>query len=291
MTGWIIYDSKQYERNRWFAEELQKHCLSFGDAKLIITERLRFGISADRPILLYDGAPISAPDFVIMRSIFPLLSDFLEAAGVRVFNDSTTARICNDKRLTHLSVLRSGVRMMDTLFFDRDYFSENALSAVSYPAVVKSASGHGGKEVFFVNSSDELLTAVHSMQDSRFLIQKPFSPSGQDLRVYVLGGRVIGSALRTSDSLKSNFSLGGKATFHTLAAHEQSAVSAVISSLPFSPDFIGIDFLYGGSDLIFNEIEDVVGTRMLYETSDLDPASLYVSYIKNVMESRSSFDI
>ena len=272
MTGWIVYDSKQYERNRWFAEELQKHCLSFGDAKLIITERLRFGISADRPILLYDGAPISAPDFVIMRSIFPLLSDFLEAAGVRVFNDSTTARICNDKRLTHLSVLRSGVRMMDTLFFDRDYFSENALSAVSYPAVVKSASGHGGKEVFFV-------------------IQKPFSPSGQDLRVYVLGGRVIGSALRTSDSLKSNFSLGGKATFHTLAAHEQSAVSAVISSLPFSPDFIGIDFLYGGSDLIFNEIEDVVGTRMLYETSDLDPASLYVSYIKNVMESRSSFDI
>ena len=49
MTGWIVYDSKQYERNRWFAEELQKHCLSFGDAKLIITERLRFGISADRP--------------------------------------------------------------------------------------------------------------------------------------------------------------------------------------------------------------------------------------------------
>ncbi|WP_405344911.1 RimK family alpha-L-glutamate ligase [Ruminococcus sp.] len=291
MTGWIVYDSKQYERNRWFAEELQKHCLSFCDAKLIITERLSFGISDNCPSMLYDNTPISAPDFVIMRSIFPLLSDFLETAGARVFNDSTTARICNDKRLTHLSVLRSGVRMMDTLFFDRDYFSQNDLSALSYPAVVKSASGHGGKEVFFVNSSDELLTAVSSIHDSRFLIQNPFSPSGQDLRVYVLGGRVIGSALRTSDSLKSNFSLGGKATFHTLAAHEQSAVSAVLAALPFSPDFIGIDFLYGGADLIFNEIEDVVGTRMLYETSDLDPASLYVSYIKNVMESRSSFDI
>ena len=285
MTGWIVYDSKQYERNRWFAAELQKHCLSFCDAKLIITERLSFGISDNCPSMLYDNIPISVPDFVIMRSIFPLLSEFLETAGVRVFNNSTTARICNDKRLTHLSVLRSGVRMMDTLFFDRDYFSENDLSALAYPAVVKSSSGHGGKEVFFVNSSDELLTAVSSIHDSRFLIQKPFFPSGQDLRVYVLGGRVIGAALRSSDSLKSNFSLGGKAIFHTLATHEQSAVSAVISALPFSPDFIGIDFLYGGSDLIFNEIEDVVGTRMLYETSDLDPAAMYISYIKTVMQS------
>lgn len=288
MTGWIVYDIKQYERNRWYADELLKNCLSFCDAKIIITERLHYGISENRPALLYDGAPIPAPDFVVMRSIFPLLSKFLETAGVRVFNDSATSAICNDKRLTHLSVLRSGVRMMDTIFFDRDYFSENDLSDLSYPAVVKSSSGHGGKEVFFVNTPDELLSAVRSISDSRFLIQKPFSPSGQDLRVYVLGDKIIGAALRTSDSLKSNISLGGKANFHALTDREQKTVTAVLSVLPFSPDFIGIDFLYGGNDLIFNEVEDVVGTRMLYETSDLDPAGIYISYIKNIMLSTAS---
>ena len=283
MTGWIVYDIKQYERNRWFADELLKNCLSFCDAKLIITEHLRFGISDHQPVLIYDGAPVSAPDFAVMRSIFPLLSEFLETANVRVFNDHATSLVCNDKRLTHLSVLRSGVRMMDTLFYSRDYLSEDDLKDLPYPAVVKSSSGHGGKEVFVVNDRHELLSAVGSMRDSRFLVQKPFSPPGQDLRVYVLGGKVIGAALRTSDSLKSNISLGGKAAAHTLSLREQKTVSAVLSVLPFSPDFIGVDFLYGGGDLVFNEIEDVVGVRMLYETSGLDPAAMYISYISDIM--------
>ena len=284
MTGWIIYDSRQYERNRWFARELMHHCGSFCDVRLIITESLRFGIDRGRFSLTYQNQTVPQPDFVIMRTIFPVLSAFLGTAGVRVFNDYETARVCNDKRLTHLCVLRSGVGMMETFFFSRDHLSQETLHTIRYPVVVKSASGHGGKEVFFAERPEELLGAVNAMHDPRILIQQPFSPAGQDLRVYVLGGEIIGAALRTSDSLKSNISLGGKASAHTLGARERGTVGAVLKALPFTPEFIGIDFLYGADELIFNEVEDVVGTRMLYETTDLNAAALYAAYIKTRME-------
>ena len=287
MTGWIVYDSRQYERNRWFAQELMKNCKRFCDVRLIMTEGLRFGIDSGGLFLSYENQTEQMPDFVIMRTIFPLLSTFFEAAGAKVFNDSATSRVCNDKRLTHLSVMRLGVGMMDASFYSRDYLSEENLQAIRYPAVVKSASGHGGKEVYFAEDREDLIDAVNAMRDPRFLVQKPFSPAGQDLRVYVLGGKIIGAALRTSDTLKSNISLGGKATAHTLTSRERDTVGAVLKALPFSPDFIGIDFLYGADELIFNEIEDVVGTRMLYETTDLDAAALYVSYIKKQTEIKS----
>lgn len=283
MTGWIVYDAKQYEKNRWFAHELLKNCSAFCDARIVIAENLRFGVRDARPQMTYGSDPISRPDFVIMRAIFPLLSAFLEKVGARVFNDSQTSRICNDKRLTHLALADSGVPMMNTAFYSKDFFSSESLRGFRFPVVVKSASGHGGSEVFSADSADELLPIIRSLRDDRFLIQERFSPAGSDLRVYVLGGEIIGAALRRSDSLKSNLSLGGTASAHRLTPSERDTVGKVLNALPFSPDFIGIDFLYADDKMIFNEIEDVVGTRMLYQTTSVEAALRYAEYIKHKM--------
>lgn len=284
MTGWIVYDGKQYEKNRWFAQELQKNCETFSDMRIILTESLRFGIMNDQPCMTVDGAPIKAPDFLIMRTIFPLLSEFLENVGARVFNDSRTSRFCNDKRLTHTALLRSDVLMMNTVFCDRAFLSPESLRGIRYPAVIKSAAGHGGSEVFSVENEEALRSVVRSLKDNRFLIQERFSPVGSDLRVYVLGGEIIGCALRRSETLQSNLSLGGTAQAHTLSPAERETVNKVLNALPFSPGFIGVDFLYADGKMVFNEIEDVVGTRMLYKTTDLDPALLYCEHIKNIMK-------
>ena len=283
MTGWIVYDVKQYEKNRWFAHELLKNCEAFCGARIIITEKLRFGVCENRLRMTYENQPVPRPDFVIMRTIFPLLSRFLEDAGARVFNDSRTARICNDKRLTHCALISSGAVMMNTVFCDRGYFHEDSVRGVRFPVVVKSAAGHGGSEVFSADSAEELSRVVRSLRDPRFLIQERFSPAGSDLRVYVLGGEIIGAVLRRSDSLKSNLSQGGTPSLHPLTSAERETVTAVLKALPFDPDFIGVDFLYADGKMIFNEIEDVVGTRMLYQTGFADAALLYCDYIKNKM--------
>ena len=44
-------------------------------------------------------------------------------------------------------------------------------------------------------------------------------------------------------------------------------------------DFIGIDFVFGDGQVYLNEIEDVVGTRMLYSLTGMDPARMYMEYI------------
>ena len=49
----------------------------------------------------------------------------------------------------------------------------------------------------------------------------------------------------------------------------------------FDFGLVGIDFIVGNDgELIFNEIEDVVGSRMLYAVSDISVVPLYLDYIQ-----------
>ena len=44
-------------------------------------------------------------------------------------------------------------------------------------------------------------------------------------------------------------------------------------------DFVGVDFIRHDGRWVLNEIEDVVGTRMIYALTDIDAADKYIDYI------------
>jgi ribosomal protein S6--L-glutamate ligase/gamma-F420-2:alpha-L-glutamate ligase len=98
------------------------------------------------------------------------------------------------------------------------------------------------------------------------------------MRIYALGGKVVGCVLRSSDtSFKSNFSLGGKVKKTTATARQKEIVKTLYEKLNF--DFVGIDFIKDGNRWVFNEMEDPVGARMLYAVSKTDIAKKLIDYI------------
>ena len=44
-----------------------------------------------------------------------------------------------------------------------------------------------------------------------------------------------------------------------------------------------MDFVFDNGRAVFNEIEDAVGARMVYEKTDIDILKLYCDYIKSEM--------
>ena len=78
MTGWLTYDQKQYDKNKWFADEILKYCLSFFNIELIIAEDLKFGTVDGSICFSVNGIKKRKPDFAICRTIFPFLSYVLE---------------------------------------------------------------------------------------------------------------------------------------------------------------------------------------------------------------------
>lgn len=287
MTGWLIYDKKQYENNEWFAAEILKNCSPFCKIKTVLAEELVFGAAGGKTFFEYGSKSVAAPSFAVNRSIFPLLSQTLEKSGTRVFNSFEVSALCNDKRKTYLAVSGLGGAVLKTAFFEKRFFDPASAKCFGFPCVLKSAAGHGGREVFLIHDEKELEKCLSALDFGEFLLQE-FCSDCADIRVYVLGGKVLGAVLRKprDGSFKSNFSLGGSVRAVEMNKALLLATKRVLAAFSHAVDFVGIDFLFDGKNYIFNEIEDVVGTRMLYKTTDVDAAKEFSRYIENVMKAK-----
>ena len=105
-----------------------------------------------------------------------------------------------------------------------------------------------------------------------------YCPNSGDLRLFVLNKKVVGAVLRQSkNDFRSNFSLGGEVTAYQ---PEKVIIEIAIKvATLLDADYIGVDFIKVEDKWCINEIEDPVGARMLYKTSNIDVIKLLVDYI------------
>jgi gamma-F420-2:alpha-L-glutamate ligase len=302
MTAWIIYFREAAEYNqeyiKFYLEEGARLGISF---QLILAEDLTFGVKDNAWFMEYRKQPIAFPDFAVCRAIYPLLSRQLEFMGIRVFNNAFVAEICNDKARTYQYLAKTGIKMVDSCFY-RNMQIREVLSKLDQPTVVKAVDGHGGSQVFLAQPSDfsvirfqnesktdkdidtksdsnNNMAIIEGIKSSDIVVQPLTGTRHQDLRVYVIGREIIAAVLRTAkEGFKSNFSLGGEVCLYKLSEEEKKTVNIIIDQFEFG--LVGIDFIIGDEgELIFNEIEDVVGSRMLYQCSDINIVERYLSFI------------
>lgn len=278
-TGWLIYKTVDARANdsfiTWFIEEAEQQNIQL---TLVLREELSIGISEGNLICHLNQKKISLPDFAIIRTIEPLLNLQFETLGMSVFNSSSIAQICNDKALTHFEVNKLNILMVDTIFTLKENLTDNP--PCPYPFVMKESVSRGGKHVYLINNNGEWDLYRQHLSTNNIIIQSSDVQHGKDLRVFVVGKKIIGAVLRKSKTdFRANFKLGGTATWYVLNQQERHVILKIINHFDFG--MVGIDFLIGHNDqLIFNEIEDVVGSRILSEVSNINIVSEYISFIK-----------
>ena len=290
MVGWLIYSEQDIEKNKRYIEfYMEEGKLQDIIINLILVEKLEFGIRKDSWFITYNQEDIKYPDFAISRTIYPLLSKQLEYMGIIVFNNSSIAEICNDKAKTYQYVAQLGIKIIDSSFYKYAMLKQ-AISLQKEPSVIKAVAGHGGNQVFLIakpNStgvelakSTDFNIIYDKLDKSDVVLQPLIGTRHQDLRVYIIGHEIIAAVLRTAkEGFKSNYSLGGEVREYRLSVEEIEVVERIVNHFEFG--LVGIDFIIGDKgELIFNEIEDVVGARMLYQCTNINLVRLYLKYIK-----------
>lgn len=279
-TCWLLYDAPDLSVNRDYAAMMQEYGLRYGLAVEAVTlDRLTLGMDGSgQPYALLDGQP-ARPDAVLARMRLDLVSEHLERMGIPVFNNSRVCRICNDKRRTHLFL--QGLPMADTVFLTDACQQPGAL-----PRVLKPADGHGGEAVQLIETEAQWQAASEALHKGGLrpaLHQAVAGKPGCDLRVYVLFGQILAGVMRTAkEGVVSNFKLGGHVALHTLTDAERALAQAVIDRFEAAGAplcMAGVDLLYDEAGPLISEVEDVVGSRMLYKVSDIDLADLYLQGI------------
>src|SRR5690625_1901910 len=138
MIGWIIYQEKDAEENlsyiEWFQAEAKKQQI---ELILIYREELAVGVSHQEYEIYINGFAQPLPDFVINRSIEPVLQDFFHTCHIPIFNGGETGRIVNHKALTHLELSKLHIPMLPTFFIHDRALPNNP--QLPYPVIIKAA--------------------------------------------------------------------------------------------------------------------------------------------------------
>lgn len=280
-TGWLIYKKEDASRNEsyinWFIKEADKQDIQL---HLIFRDDLLIGIHGINFVTSYRNKTIKLPDFCIIRTLDATLQAHFSAQNILCFNNYNTSLICNDKSATHIEIAKIGVPAVQTFHFD---IKELHKPPIPFPFILKSVNGRSGSEVFLVKNNDKLSYVLNNKITSRFIIQSANVEMGKDLRVFVIGKKIIAAVLRESkNDFRANYKLGGSATLYNLNDDEITLINKIINHFDFG--LVGIDFLIGhDGQLLFNEIEDVVGSRILSETTNINILSEYLTHIKSYL--------
>ena len=259
INGLIVYNSVDQDKNKWFIDKCIKEC---NDDKFSLFYK------EENEVLSYlESHKI---DFVIYRARNSQLLRLLEQKGIKCFNNALTNKTANDKYATYLLCKEQGINCLETLL-------DNP-GCLAFPLIMKSLAGHGGQEVYLINSEQERLEILKKSQ-KHFIYQR-YLPDCQDVRVYILNHQVVATVERkNSKDYRSNFSLGGDVKAYE-PSPEMVDIAVKVSKL-LGATYIGVDFLINGNNIYLNEIEDPVGARMLYKTTDIDIINLFVKQIKS----------
>ena len=283
-TGWLIYNQIDAEKNKayidWFIEEAQLQQLSL---VLVLREELTIGIKNNRRIITIKNMPVSPPQFAIVRTIEPLLNLHLEACGSNVFNSAHISQICNNKALTHHYIMDLDIPMVDTLYFKKADIQASQ-APMPFPFVIKEVAGRGGNEVYFIKETADWTQCIETVSTD-IIAQSVKVKHGKDLRVFVVGKDIIAAVLRENPAdFRANFMLGGSARIYELNEKERFTIEKIVNHFDFG--MVGIDFLIAlNGELLFNEIEDIVGSRTLSTLSDTNIVRAYVTHIKKILVS------
>uniref|UniRef100_A0A2K6DME3 N-acetylaspartylglutamate synthase n=1 Tax=Macaca nemestrina TaxID=9545 RepID=A0A2K6DME3_MACNE len=164
----------------------------------------------------------------------------LEKMRCRLMNRPQAILNCVNKFWTFQELTGHGVPLPDTFSYGGH---ENF--AKMFPMVVKNTRGHRGKAVFLARDKHHLADLSHLIhQEAPYLFQKYVKEShGRDVRVIVMGGRVVGTMLgcSTDGRMQSNCSLVGVGMMCSLS--EQGKQLAIQVSNILGMDVCGIDLL------------------------------------------------
>lgn len=297
MKGYLIYYPQEAVKNQWFIQSFQEEGASVGiDFEYISVYEYKKSQKG------------SLPSLVLNRTRRPEVSRWYQERGIPVFHEDILVELANDKYKSiqyfshHLptEVLKEkwcpGSRLLPKEELERIFLGEKKLPG---DMVVKSLDGHGGMEVFLTEEIQESLLA-NGMSDvsdrtERFLalrgrdcmLQERIPGAGKDLRIYVLGGEIYQAVLRTGQGdFRSNFSMGGSVRAYELNGKQEDWVRQFIRALPGPPSgMFGIDFMIDcDGRLVFNEIEEMAGCRMLYQCTSRDMVRDYVDWLRVFMK-------
>lgn len=217
----------------------------------------------------------------------------LERFGVRCINSAHAIETCSDKLATSLALERAGIPSPKVFVGVSPESALEAIERVGYPAVLKPTIGSWGRLVSRVNDRDAAEAIVEhrdtlgSVSHHVYYVQEHIAKPGRDIRVFVVGGRVIAAITRSSQHWVTNTARGARAA--GFQCPPELALLCERTSECVGADVCAIDILECPTrGYLVNEVNHSMEFRNSIETSGVDIPGAVAEHAMNIARSRTA---
>ncbi|KYH41921.1 MAG: hypothetical protein AYL31_003420 [Candidatus Bathyarchaeota archaeon B26-1] len=203
----------------------------------------------------------------------------LERLGLFILNPPSAIERSVDKFYTSALLEEAGLPVPRTVVTESADEALKAFHELGGDIVLKpifGSRGRGSTRISDVNVAERIFRAVDFHHQVLYL--QEFIPHGSsDLRALVLGGRVLASMRRVSDSWKTNVSQGAKPLPVNL--DEEVEEIAVKAAEAVGCELAGVDILESAGGPVIVEVNSQPGWRGLQSTTTINIADEIVKYV------------
>jgi gamma-F420-2:alpha-L-glutamate ligase len=241
-----------YERDR-FVEEAERQNIDFS---VVYADEIDLLVSRDdRKSIRFQNNIVSLPDVLLARTgsatgnyNLSVLRQF-ERLNVLTLPNSDSIIASKDKMYANQILAQAGLPIPKTLLTRFPVESALVEKQIGFPCVLKVVTGSHGAGVYLCETPKQFedLSELISSLDFRnsMIVQEYIKHSeGKDLRVIVVGGKVVGAMLResTDGSFKANISRGGIGKPYEVDDEMEMLSIQVAKTLNL--DIAGVDLLF-----------------------------------------------
>lgn len=288
----VLILSKQ-DRNEYETSRLVE---SFSNKSVSVTafHPDDFDIVVDKDIqqgIKYKGQDYDLPKFSLCRigaGILPFqlaVIRHFEQAGVSCINSSKSIETVKDKLRTSQILSRHGIPIPRTMMVRFPIDEQLVKEKIGFPCVVKVVTGSYGEGVYLCDRQRDfkkLMEFVNNLGNKKTLVVQQYMDTrpGEDLRVLVIGGKVLGAMKRTAPEgdFRANISNGG--TGENFAVTDEIELIARETAKILDLDIAGIDLLFSREGYVVCEANSNPGFSGFERYCNIDVADQITDYVK-----------
>ncbi len=252
--------------------------------------RCYINITSRKPEVRYRGEKLEGFDAVIPRIAashtfygLAVLRQF-EMMGVYPLNESVAIGRSRDKLRCLQLLARDGVGLPATAFANDSQYTDELLDLVGgAPVVIKLLEGTQGIGVVLGEthkSAKSVVEAFHGA-DVNILIQQFIQEAeGRDIRVFVVGRKIIAAMERTGPKgeFRSNLHRGGSAALTELTEIEKTTALKATQSMGLN--VAGVDMLRSKSGPVVMEVNSSPGLEGIEDATGSDVAKAIIAFLE-----------
>ena len=281
-------DRNEYESNRlveaFAAKSITAKMCHPDDFDIIVDKNIRKGIK-------YKGEDMELPDLVLVRlgaGILPFqlaVVRHFEQAGVPCINGSLPIEIVKDKLRTSQILSRAGIAIPNTMMVRMPIDDGLVETNIGFPCVVKVVTGSYGEGVYLCERKRDykkLMEFIDNLGNRKTMIVQKYMGEhpGEDLRVLVIGGKVLGAMKRTAPEgdFRANITNGGTGENYPLTEEIEFLARETARSLNL--DIAGVDLLFDKNGFVVCEANSNPGFSGFEKYCGIDIADAITEYVK-----------